>query len=427
MSEPTTPGAAPPSATSLWISATAVPVYLAVSWLLARQAGDALDPALAVALALAAASAPMVLLDLLVLRVHRRPSSGLDYTRPRPPLQLGRIATKLCGLGGTLAACALLYWLLPEYRKPFYDPFFRLALASLELVLLLAFLYFACLDGRMAVPEDGYYHVGLLLLGQWRAADRGELRRHALAWTVKAFFLPLMFVGLVENHGVIAGARAEEVLGSFRAFFDHGFELGFTIDLTHAALGYLLTCRLIDAQIRSTEPTVLGWLSTLVCYAPFFGQLRGSFLDYDDGLGWRDWLAPWPTLSLLWGSAILLCQLVYALSSVCFGCRFSNLTYRGVLTRGPYRLCKHPAYLAKNLSWWLISVPFLSRESWRAAVRRSLMLILLNLVYLVRARTEERHLGAYPEYVEYALFMNEHGALRGLGRLIPALRYRPPG
>lgn len=418
--------AAPPSATSLAVDATALPAFLAMVWLYRRGTLSAADPALALAVALAAAILPMVLLDLLVLRVHRRTSTGLDFARPRRPFQLGRIATKLLGLGGTLAACALLYWLVPEYRKPFYDPFFRLVLGSLALFLLCAVFYFAYLDGRMASPEDGYFQAGLLLLGQWRALDRGELGRHALAWLVKAFFLPLMFVGLVENFQNLLALRLESVLGSFQAFFAFAFELAFTIDLLYAAIGYFLTCRLIDAQIRSTEPTLAGWLVTLVCYAPFFQLLAPSLFEYDDGLSWVGWLQASPAVSLVWGSAILALQLVYALASVCFGCRFSNLTFRGVLTSGPYRWTKHPAYLAKNLSWWLIAVPFVSRESWTAALRNCLVLALLNLVYLARAWTEERHLGRNPEYVAYGLFMNEHGLLRGLGRAIPALRYRPP-
>ena len=37
--------------------------------------------------------------------------------------------------------------------------------------------------------------------------------------------------------------------------------------------------------------------------------------------------------------------------------RFSNLTYRGVLTNGPYAFTRHPAYLSKNLFWWCASMP----------------------------------------------------------------------
>jgi len=110
---------------------------------------------------------------------------------------------------------------------------------------------------------------------------------------------------------------------------------------------------------------------------------------------------------------------------VTFGVRFSNLTHRGILTNGPYRFTKHPAYITKNLSWWLISIPFLHAPA-TAAIRHSIALGCINTIYFLRARTEERHLSRDPVYVAYALWMNEHGVLRFLGRWIPALRYKAP-
>ncbi len=118
--------------------------------------------------------------------------------------------------------------------------------------------------------------------------------------------------------------------------------------------------------------------------------------------------------------------MIYSLSTVAFGLRFSNLTHRGIITGGPYRFTKHPAYLSKNLSWWLISVPFVAGADWPTALRHCVLLLLLNGVYFLRARTEEWHLSRDPAYVAYALWINEHGWLRLLGRIVPWLRYRPP-
>jgi len=50
---------------------------------------------------------------------------------------------------------------------------------------------------------------------------------------------------------------------------------------------------------------------------------------------------------------------------------------------------------------------------------------MMNFIYFMRARTEERHLSHDPTYVQYALWMNEHGVLRVLNR-VPVLRYRAP-
>lgn len=78
----------------------------------------------------------------------------------------------------------------------------------------------------------------------------------------------------------------------------------------------------------------------------------------------------------------------------------------------------------ENLSWWLISVPFLSTASPGEAIRNCACLAAVNVIYFLRARTEERHLSRDPRYVEYAQWIEQHGVLRGLGRHLPFLRFR---
>ena len=101
---------------------------------------------------------------------------------------------------------------------------------------------------------------------------------------------------------------------------------------------------------------------------------------------------------------------VYAWATVAFGLRFSNLTHRGIITNGPYRFTKHPAYLAKNLFWWLFALPFLTLSgSWTEGLRNTVLMGVVSGVYYWRARTEERHLGADPAYRAYAAWMDRHG------------------
>jgi protein-S-isoprenylcysteine O-methyltransferase Ste14 len=128
-----------------------------------------------------------------------------------------------------------------------------------------------------------------------------------------------------------------------------------------------------------------------------------------------------PNLANAWGITILALVLIYGLSTVAFGMRFSNLTNRGIITSGPYRYTKHPAYLAKNLSWWMISMPFLSVLGPAAALRHCLLLGLLNGVYYLRAKTEERHLAADPAYVAYAAWIAERGLFARLRRSLLTL------
>ncbi len=96
-----------------------------------------------------------------------------------------------------------------------------------------------------------------------------------------------------------------------------------------------------------------------------------------------------------------------------FGIRFSNLTYRGVITNGPYRFTRHPAYVSKNLFWWCSVMPFLvTTGDWVDAVRNTFFLLCVNAIYYWRARTEEAHLLAEDaKYREYYAWMAQHGWL----------------
>ncbi|MFI5284293.1 MAG: isoprenylcysteine carboxylmethyltransferase family protein [Candidatus Dormibacterales bacterium] len=354
-----------------------------------------------------------------------RPPSATALARtPLRPLDLRRVGVRLYGFAVTLALVAFAYWLFPEYGGSFYEPYWRF-LRTIAPVAALVPLYMLWADRRSSETRDEYYEFGALAAGRWRSVDRATIRRHLLGWTVKAYFLPLMTVYLGDEIGALYRAAEEFSTGTVSPY-PVFFHLSYAVDLLYCVIGYTTTIRLFDTHIRSVEPTVAGWLVALVCYQPFYSVIGRFYLQYEDNTAWDNWLQPWPALQGAWGATIIVLALTYALATVAFGLRFSNLTHRGIITSGPYRLTKHPAYLAKNLSWWLISVPFISEQGASAALRHCCLLVLLNLVYYARARTEERHLSRDPAYVAYALWMNEHGLLRVLGRLSPVFHYRAP-
>jgi protein-S-isoprenylcysteine O-methyltransferase Ste14 len=245
---------------------------------------------------------------------------------------------------------------------------------------------------------------------------------------VKGFFLPLMVVYLSGEVGAL-GVAFSNFLANSDTWYQFCYDIGYMIDLLFCVVGYTITLRLFDSHIRSTEPTTFGWIIALMCYMPFYRTIGDMYLHYDDNIYWDNWLAGIPWLRGVWAGAIIFLVLVYGLATVSFGLRFSNLTYRGVITNGPYRYTKHPAYLSKNLSWWLISVPWVWAPDghWYEALRNCCLIALLNLVYYLRARTEENHLSLRdPDYVAYALWMEEHGLMSWVGRLFPVFRYKPP-
>ena len=268
-----------------------------------------------------------------------------------------------------------------------------------------------------------------------RQAERSALPQHFMGWTVKCFFLPLMIRYLVNDvdsvgnllNNVLSVMRIRGGLGDGMAWYHFLFEFSYTVDLLFCVVGYAVTLRIFDSHIRSTEPTAFGWLIAILCYQPFYSIIGSTYLSYEhDARYWDNVLTGVPWLEGVYGAVIIGLLFIYSLSTVSFGLRFSNLTYRGIITSGTYRYCKHPAYVSKNLSWWMITMPFMVQQNAWVGLRNCCLLGILNLVYYLRARTEENHLSKDPDYVAYALWMNEHGLLSFLGRMFPFLRYKPP-
>jgi isoprenylcysteine carboxyl methyltransferase (ICMT) family protein YpbQ len=373
---------------------------------------------------LAAAAIPVIVMDVLVLRVFRRPSTGLDWDKDFSP-DAGRVTTKLVGLVATLAPIAIAYWAFSEYHGSFYDPFYGLLRRFWASLVIAAVAYTWVLDGLMVDPRDAYWQLGRVVLRHASDARSSDIANLYRGWLVKAFFLPLMLVWMHNETKNLVHFDLSTVSWSNLRIYDFLYSLIFGVDLLFATVGYGLSLKMIDAHIRTAEPTIFGWVVALFCYQPFYSLFERQYVHYDH-TSFGSWLTHNETMRWAWAISILLLITIYSLATVAFGVRFSNLTHRGILTNGPFRFTKHPAYVSKNLSWWMISVPFVMVEHnpWMS-VKHCIGLAIVNFMYFMRAKTEEWHLSRDPVYVQYALWMNEHGALRFLNR-IPIFKYKPP-
>jgi hypothetical protein len=69
-------------------------------------------------------------------------------------------------------------------------------------------------------------------------------------------------------------------------------EAMFMIDVQIAMVGYLLTMKPLDAQIRTANPYLAGWVAALICYPPFVLMGGGGVLDYHQNTAeWAWWMA----------------------------------------------------------------------------------------------------------------------------------------
>ena len=368
--------------------------------------------------------------SLFVDKVHRRSSTGIDWNRPRPLAAVREVSvTKLVGLWITWLVIAAFYCLGRWYWDGQYLFAMQvLALAAAPMVLLSA-PYVLWLDRYLVEPRDHAWHFGAMLMGRepW---EPDEVKRHWRAWIIKGFFgafmisiLPPGFAAVVEaDFGAIA--RDPVQLGAVL------FDLLFVVDVQIGTVGYLLTLRPLDAHIRSGNPFLAGWIAALLCYPPFVYGLMGQngIVQYEyQTAGWGYWLAGHNAILWVWAAGLVTLTAVYAWATMAFGIRFSNLTYRGVMTHGPYRLTRHPAYLSKNLFWWLSTMPFLvTSGSLLEAVRNSVFLGVISAIYFWRAKTEEAHLLAEDaKYREYHAWMSAHGPITApLTRVFSRVRQR---
>lgn len=244
-----------------------------------------------------------------------------------------------------------------------------------------------------------------------RGLDRDD-RAAVLATLLKGFFAPLMVTSLMTAC-VAAVANATSIatqvglgLGFLTLFNDHGFWIVmmtiFFVDLLIFTVGYLVESPRLGNEIRSVDPTLLGWAATILCYPPFnmlSGRILGSqvsdFPRFDD-----------PTVHVLLNVVLLVLMAIYASASVALGLKASNLTHRGIVGRGPYAFVRHPAYVCKNMAWWIGSIPMVSLAFDYRFYDGCLAIASVvgwSMVYALRALTEENHLrGVDGEYAAYA-------------------------
>ncbi len=370
-----------------------------------------MDGPYAALIGLVACALPMVGWSFLVDKVHRNPTTGIDWAAARPWADTRDVSlTKLAGLFVTWGGIAVIYGV----GRFYWEGNFAFAMWcfgwGMPIVAVIAVPYVLWLDRYLLEPRDGAWHLGAWLTGQG-GVEHAAIYGHLRSWAVKAFFLAFMLAVVPGNYGGfvrtdLAGLRDPVALAQWL------IALMFVIDVGFATVGYILTLRPLDAHIRSANPFAAAWTAALMCYPPFILMEAGGPLDYHQGTQeWTAWFAGHPWLLAVWGAVLVVLTAIYAWATVAFGLRFSNLTHRGILTHGPYAFSRHPAYLSKNLFWWLSTLPILTTGSMVDAVRATALMGVVSGIYYWRARTEERHLGLDPVYRAYSDWISRRGAV----------------
>src|SRR5687768_13989276 len=224
-------------------------------WVGVARAYDMSGPYAAL-VALLACAVPMLAWSILVDRVHRSPTTGLDWSRPPRPRSetLDISIVKLAGLWAIWSVIGSLYCIARWYWDGSYLFAMQVIGVAVVPMLVLSVPYILWLDPRLAEPRDGAWHFGQLLIGRGDLVDREILYDFFRAWGVKGFFLAFMISIVPGNWAQMVSAEADWIAANPINLGRWLITLMFTIDVVFATVGYALTLKPLDAQIRSANP-----------------------------------------------------------------------------------------------------------------------------------------------------------------------------
>lgn len=245
-------------------------------------------------------------------------------------------------------------------------------------------------------------YIFLILIGyNTESNDNQKGNQFFLKMLLKAFFIPFIYGSLSYTTSKLI------LLESFSNRFEYYFYLFIlTFDVLIALFGYIFSSKLFNNKIISINTDWRAWLVCLFCYPPFL-YFYTLLLAQVDNKTWHDWAQntwyyyPWLLLiTITWG--------FYGLSHAFLGPKLSNLSWRGLVNNGLYRYTKHPAYISKNLYWWLHTIPFFGVVG-IDIFKNLLAMCGVSLIYYLRAKTEEKHLLKFKEYQEYYTWIENNG------------------
>ena len=218
-----------------------------------------------------------------------------------------------------------------------------------------------------------------------------------LTCLVKGFFLPLMTMFMFHHLTTVSDLMSRvstpmEGVQLCHWFLDLIYNSLFIVDTVVALVGYGLELKWLGNKTKSVEPTAFGWIVAIMCYPPFNGVSGLYFpLQTRDDL----FIPITEEQRIFIRIIIILLYTVFIWGTVALGVKFSNLSNKGIVDRGPYKFIRHPAYASKNIAWWFEHLQYMK------GLHNLIPLLCWNMIYTLRALTEERHLMKDPAYRAY--------------------------
>ncbi len=308
---------------------------------------------------------------------------------------------------------AYLFYCTNSYYKAFLSP-------EAVITLFYVSVYFSSISifsvfknrNRKDFKSNGYIFWNTFIKGLWYLCIRKEQKQVpffankndktiVLFSIVKLFFIPIMINFAIRNfndfsseinhiQSISINNSWMEILNN--VIYPFTISLFFLVDTVLFAFGYLFESSFLKNRIRSVDATWGGWIAALLCYPPINEVLSkiaplesSTFVLFENTE--QTFLARLTMIILLF---------FYVSASVSLGSKCSNLTNRGIVTKGAYSFVRHPAYISKVLFWWITIIPVMKNSPIII-----ITMLVWTFVYFIRAVTEERHLSMDDDYIKY--------------------------
>lgn len=233
-----------------------------------------------------------------------------------------------------------------------------------------------------------------------------------LSWIIKLFFAPLMIFWLtwhiftMTNNIYLSFNDIYMLNENFLVYFNkHFFWVFFSIilfiDVLLFTIWYLIEIPKLKNKIKSIDPSILWWFVVLICYPPFNTYTTNIIWWYSTEF--PQFINQYAHLTL--NILILILMGIYSWSSLSLWFKASNLTNRWIVKKWPYKYIRHPAYITKNLSWWIGWLPLLLWNLYTWQYKHFFIvffsLFIWSFIYYLRSITEEKHLSLDSDYIKY--------------------------
>ncbi len=356
--------------------------------------------------------------------------------RPAQPLLdvLERTFTKFFGVLVGISFLFFLVWLFPAYDNATNLARLREAIFPVLLFIIPAsFALIFVTEYILGEKRDGTFQFGLLVRMKIRDINWTIFFDGVREWLLRTFFLLINFYGAVWYIAYLRENGLPDINGDFATFITRLDLAIFGMIVLSILPGYIFASRLIGTELKKVDRTWFAWAINLCCYPPINAALFGAWVRYvpaAETAGVYQGMPAWafhtqwdPFLLLSVGMLVILFAIIHLWGEAIVGIRAANISMRGIITTGPFAFTRHPIYVSKCFQWAVLYFPVINAVGIVNPIQSGILFLLVCAIYAGRALGEERLLATDPDYVKYALYMDQKSMFAFVGRFAPIMTF----